>query len=73
MLPQKMSSPKKDPAIRFEKNSHFTSHMPMKSNSTAKVFQFILLHRHFADVNAVSKDLELGNCHFADNEDLHLY
>lgn len=45
----------------------------MKSNSTAKVFQFILLHRHFADVNAVSKDLELGNCHFADNEDLHLY
>lgn len=45
----------------------------MTSSSTEKMFQFILLYRRSADVNAVSKDLELGNCHLVDNEDLHLY
>lgn len=51
VLPESLSTPQKDPAM-FVNNSYSASHVPVKSNSTEKRFQFILLHRHSADINA---------------------
>lgn len=51
VLPESLSTPQKDPAM-FVNNSYCASHVPVKSNSTEKRFQFILLHRHSADINA---------------------
>lgn len=42
VLPESLSTPQKDPAM-FVNNSYSASHVPVKSNSTEKRFQFILL------------------------------